>query len=376
MERGLVSVVLVTWNSARYLRRCLEGIWQQTHRSVELLAVDNASSDESVQLVAPHAATLIRNETNRGFSAAVNQAIAVARGEFVLLLNPDCHLLPEYIARLVEAMQTSDDIGSATGLLMRARGYDIEPTEEIDSAGMRMTRNGRHLDITRCHPERSRGIPREQATTASVAGDPSTPLGMTWGARAGVILSEAKDLPARHGEGPSPSSRLRMTPGQPFEVFGVSGAAGMFRMSFLRDAAIDGEIFDEDFFAYREDADLAWRGRLFGWQAICEPRAIAYHVRRVTPDARRELPAEINMHSVKNRFLLRLKNQGAYLALRNLPFELVRDLIVIFAALAVERSSLPAFTWLWRNRARIRAKRRAIQQRRKVSDRALARWFR
>jgi hypothetical protein len=82
------------------------------------------------------------------------------------------------------------------------------------------------------------------------------------------------------------------------------------------------------------------------------------------------------MHSVKNRFLLRLKNEGAYLALRNAPFELTRDAIVLAAALTIERSSLPAFGWLWRNRKRILAKRREIQKRRVVSDRHLAEWFR
>ena len=172
----------------------------------------------------------------------------------------------------------------------------------------------------------------------------------------------------------SPANRQPPTANR-LEVFGVSGAAALYRASFLHDAAIDGEPFDEDFFAYREDADLAWRGRLFGWTAFCEPRAVAYHVRRVTPEARRELSAEINMHSVKNRWLLRLKNQGAYLALRHAPFELFRDLVVILAALTVERTSLPAFAWLWRNRARVLAKRREIQRRRKVSDRELARWF-
>lgn len=315
MEPGLVSVVLVTWNSAPYLWRCLEGIRQQTHRSRELIVVDNASTDDSVALLENEATRVIRNGTNRGFSVAVNQAIETARGEFVLLLNPDCFLLPDYIERLVDALRSSEGFGSATGLLIRARGSDIQPAGEIDSAGIRMTRSGRHLDI---------------------------------------------DV--------RPESRT--------EVFGVSGAAGMFRMSFLRDVAIGAEIFDEDFFAYREDADLAWRGQLYGWRALCEPAAVAYHVRRVTPDARRELPAEINMHSVKNRFLLRLANQGAYLALRNAPFELFRDLVVLMAALTVERTSLPAFAWLWRNRTRILAKRRAVQSRRKVSDRQLARWFR
>ena len=252
MERRLVSVVLVTWNSAQYLPRCLDALRRQTHGAIELIAIDNASSDDSAAML--EADTLLRNDTNRGFSAAVNQGLAIARGEYVLLLNPDCFLEPEYVERLVAVLERTPDAGSATGMLLRADGSGA-----IDSCGIRMTRNGRHLDI---------------------------------------------DVPIDD------------------EVFGVSGAAAMHRMAFLRDAAIDGEVLDEDFFAYREDADLAWRGRLFGWRAFCEPRAVAYHVRRVTPEARKELPADINMHSVKNRFLLRIKNEGAFLALRNAPFEL------------------------------------------------------
>jgi GT2 family glycosyltransferase len=316
MEPGLVSVIVVTWNSAQYLRRCLEGVAQQTYPYRELIVVDNASSDESIALVEPHATTILRNETNRGFSAAVNQAIAAARGAYVLLLNPDCFLTQDYVATLVDAIGSAYDLGSVTGVLMRAKGFQIEPTDEIDSAGIRMTRSGRHLDI---------------------------------------------DVPESLGR---------------WEVFGVSGAAGMFRMKFLQEAAIDGEVLDEDFFAYREDADLAWRGRLLGWRALCDPRASAYHVRRVTPEARRELPDDINMHSVKNRFLLRIKNEGIFLAVRNAPFELTRDLVVLMAALTIEKSSLPAFGWLWRNRSRLLEKRRAVQRRRVVSDRALARWFR
>ena len=319
---GRVSIVLVTWNSAPYLRRCLDGILQQTYRDRELLVVDNASTDSSVDLVAPHATRVIRNETNRGFSAAVNQALAAASGELLLILNPDCYLEAEYVERLVEVFDDAR-VGSATGMLLRAHGWDIEPTNVIDSMGIRMTRNGRHLDL-------HQGAPANRQ--------------------------------------PPTANR--------FEVFGVSGAAAMHRVAFLRDVSIDGEALDEDFFAYREDADLAWRGQLRGWKAVCEPRAIGYHVRRVTPSARRRLPAEVNLHSVKNRFLLRMKNQGAYLALRNLPFELLRDLIVIVASLTVERSSLPAFAWLWRNRRRVLAKRRAIQSRRTVSDRDLAKWFR
>jgi GT2 family glycosyltransferase len=319
---GRVTIVLVTWNSAPYLRRCVDGILQQTYRDRELIVVDNASTDGSADLVAPHAHRVIRNETNRGFSAAVNQGLVAGTGELLLVVNPDCHLRADYTERLA-ALFADPTLGSATGLLIRAEGYEIQPTNAIDSMGIRMTRTGRHLDLHQGAPV------------------------------------------ARH----APAT-------QAFEVFGVSGAAAMFRIAFLRDVSLDGEVLDEDFFAYREDADLAWRGRLRGWRALCEPRAIGYHVRRVTPEARRALPPDVNMHSVKNRFLLRLKNQGAYLALRNAPFELARDLIVLIAALTIERTSLPAFAWLWRNRRGVLAKRRVIQSRRTVSDRELARWFR
>jgi GT2 family glycosyltransferase len=304
-----VSLILVTWNSARFLPRCLDGIAQQSFLDLELIAVDNGSADDSVAIVRTRFpdATILQNTANEGFSRAVNQGIARASGEFVQLVNPDAFLEPEYVAKLVEALE-AEEFGSATGKLLRADGSGV------DSKGIQMTRTGRHFDIEE---------------------------------------------------------------GEEREVFGVSGAAAMHRMSFIRDVTLsDGQFLDEDFFTYREDADVAWRGQLFGWRAAYVPEAVGWHVRTVTPEKRRELPAFINMHSVKNRFMMRMKNEGPYLALRNAPFELARDLVIIAAVLTIERSSLPAFPWLWRNRKRIFAKRREIQRRRRVSDRALARWFR
>ena len=269
----------------------------------------------------------IINDTNRGFSAAVNHAVRVANGEFVLLLNPDAYLEPDYVSSLVSAM---DGFGMATGKLLQAdSGF-------VDSKGIRMTRSGRHFDIGQGSRESGVGSRRPEKTS---------------------------DSDTRH---PTPDTQ---------EVFGVSGAAAMYRATFITDVTVGGEFLDEDFFAFREDADVAWRGRLFGWKAIYVPEAVAHHVRTVTPEKRRALSAVINMHGVKNRFLLRLKNEGLYLALRNAPFELTRDLIVILATLTIERSSLPALTWLWKNRRRIMEKRRAIQSRRRISDRDLAGWF-
>jgi GT2 family glycosyltransferase len=317
-----IAIVLITWNSARYLRRCTEGIASQSVAPVEVVVVDNASSDGSAELAAsliPNA-KVIRNATNTGFAAAANQGIGETAAELVLLLNPDVLLGERFCDEGAAALdRAGSQCGAATGRLLRGEGDSIVPTKLVDSLGIRMTRNGRHLDIG--------------------AGEPD--------------------------------------PGQrdDSEVFGVSGAAALFRRTMLDDCKVFGEIFDEDFFAYREDADLAWRSRLFGWKAVLASSAVAWHVRRVTPEVRSSLPPEINMHSVKNRFLLRLKNEGGGLALRNGAFELARDAAVVGAALTIERSSLPALSWLWKNRASILAKRREIQRRRRVADRELARWF-
>jgi len=339
LTNGTVSVIIVTWNSAPFLRRCLAALSAQTYPEVALIHIDNASEDDSIALVREcyPRARQIANDSNRGFSAAVNQGVRLAHGEFVFLLNPDAFLEPDYVAKLVAAL--TGGIGMATGTLLQAE------TKLVDSKGIRMTRSGRHFDIDQgMRDEGSRGLAVSQSRGASLSAtqprDPATA---------------------------QPRNR---------EVFGVSGAAALYSMSFINEVTIGGEFLDEDFFTFREDADVAWRGQLLGWRAIHVPDAVAHHVRTVTPEKRRSLPAVTNMHGVKNRFLLRLKNEGLYLAIRNAPFELTRDLVAIAATLTIERSSLPALTWLWKNRRRIMEKRRAIQSRRRVSDRQLAGWFR
>ena len=103
---------------------------------------------------------------------------------------------------------------------------------------------------------------------------------------------------------------------RPQYVFGASGAAAFFRRDFIEDVSVEGEFFDEDFFAFREDGDLAWRAQVMGWKCLYTPAAVAWHVRRVTPERRKNLPLVINWHSVKNRFLMRGKNASGWLCWR------------------------------------------------------------
>jgi GT2 family glycosyltransferase len=145
-------------------------------------------------------------------------------------------------------------------------------------------------------------------------------------------------------------------------VAGASGAAGFYRRSALEAARISTGYFDSDFFLYREDADLALRLSALGWRCLYVPAAVAWHRRRNLPERRRQMSALANFHSVKNRFLLRINNRSLAQQVRTLVPTAARDLVVLAACLTVERTSLPAFGWLWRNRRRLWAKRREIQE--------------
>ena len=158
-------------------------------------------------------------------------------------------------------------------------------------------------------------------------------------------------------------------------VFGASAAAALFRREMIDDISIDGNFFDPDFFVYREDADIAWRAQLQGWRCLYTPHAVAHHVRTVTPGNRRSLPALINRHSVKNRFLMRVKNVTPAVFRRFWLPMTMRDLVVIGGSLFWEPSSLPAFWHAAKCLPRAIRQRRIIMQRRRITDDDLAAWF-
>lgn len=319
----MVSVLLVTWNSARFLESCCASIERQEYTPLDVVVVDNASSDGTRELLRAREPqwTILYNDRNVGFAAGINQAMRSARGEWLLCLNPDVMLSPDFITALVDAGKTQPAAGALCGKLLRwDPGKDQPRTSILDSTGIYFTRNMRHLD--RGAEEADRGqYDRTQ-----------------W-------------------------------------VFGATGAAAMYRREFVDAASVEGQFFDEDFFAYREDADLAWRGQLMGWKCQYVPQAIAWHVRRVTPERRENLPLEINWHSVKNRFLMRGKNASGWLC-RKLFWPVVwRDLMVVGYTLLRDWRLISAVLYPIRSLQSVRHKRAIIQARRRVSDRDILPWF-
>jgi len=308
-----VAVNIVTFNSARDIAACLESLKGQTFTDFEIHIFDNASADDTLKIIEPFdVAYITRSPINTGFCKAHNALARRFSSDYVLFLNPDTVLSPSFVQELVGALDACPDAASASGKLVRMDG------KTIDSTGIVMYREQRHLD---------RGA--DQSDTGQFE--------------------------------------------KPEEIFGPSGAAAMYRRKALEDTAINGQYFDEDFFAYRDDADLAWRCRLLGWSSIYVPTAVARHRRRVTPERRASLPKLINYHSVKNRFLLRLNNITSNLYRRDFWPITKRDLAVVGYVCIREWSSIPALFYVLRHLPRLLQKRKQIQSRRRADPSS---WFR
>ena len=118
--RDLVSVTIVTYNSGRYIKRCLESVLGQRGPDIEVIVVDNNSTDGTRDILEQYedrcAVTL--NPRNLGFAAAQNQAILRSRGNWVLTLNPDVLLMPYFIQALVEAGRNDPSVGTVCGTTM------------------------------------------------------------------------------------------------------------------------------------------------------------------------------------------------------------------------------------------------------------------
>jgi len=318
-----VAVTIVTFNSARFIAQCLQYVLELDYPALEVVVVDNASSDETARILEQfeHKVQVVYNERNVGFAAGQNHAMSHAHADWFLVLNPDVRVTKNFVRILVAAGEAEESRGSVCGKLLGMSADLTIPDKPIfDSTGIYFTSNLRHFD---------RGS--QVADTGQY----------------------------ERGE----------------YVFGATGAACLYRRKMMDDISLNGEHFDNDFFAYREDADLAWRAQLYGWKCWYTPEAAAYHVRHVLPDKRSAMPALINMHSVKNRWLMRIKNVTADLYARHFVAITVRDCLVVAGCLLREQSSLRGFAIVGRLWRKTWQKRRVIMQKRRVSNEYMAAWF-
>jgi GT2 family glycosyltransferase len=266
----LISVVVVNWNRRELLRACLNSLKQQEGVPFEVILVDNGSSDGSAEMAErDFGIYVIRNTENRGFCAANNQGIGIARGEFVGLLNNDAEAEPGWLAALWRACSEAPDVGMAASKILV-----WEDPRVIDKAG--------HLIF---------------------------PDGQNRGRGSGALDRGQFDRQE--------------------EVLWPDGCAALYRKSMLDQ--IGG--FDEDFFAYGDDAELGLRARIAGWRCLYTPDAVVRHHRGSTlgKDSSRRLEL-----IERNRLLLAIKLFPASLLWLN-PFYFIQRLMA--GMLAAQRGA-------------------------------------
>jgi GT2 family glycosyltransferase len=214
-----VSVIVVNWNRRELLRACLKSLALQTETDFEITVVDNASMDGSPEMVEQYPAVrLIRNRENRGFCAANNQGIQASRAEFIALLNNYAEAEPGWIEALLEVFEGRPDCGMAASKILV-----YEDPARIDKAG--------HL-----------------------------------------IYPDGQN----RGRGSGELDRGQYN--RSVETLWPDGCAAIYRREML--TAIGG--FDEDLFAYADDAELGLRARIAGWGCVYAPKAVVRHHRGAT----------------------------------------------------------------------------------------------
>ena len=252
-----VTVVVPAWNGERWLPGLFGSLAAQTQQPAEVIVIDNGSTDATLAWLAREApdARVLGQGRNTGFAVAANRGLLAARTEFVALLNTDIVLAPDWIETMAARLAAEPGCGSVACKMVRLGSETV-----LDDCGDVLRRDG--VCEQRGHGRRDDG---------------------RWD-----------------------------TPG---EVFGACGGAALYRQSAVRAAG----AFDERFFSYLEDVDLALRLALGGWRCAYEPRAVARHAGGGSSD---QLPTPVAYWTARNTVLLLSK----YWPARWLPFVLYRQL--------------------------------------------------
>lgn len=263
----MVSVIIPNYNGEHFLKECLEALKRQTFDDMEVILVDNASTDDSVRLAKElyREIRVIELHDNTGFAYAVNRGIEAAKGEYVLLLNNDTIVFPNFVKNQYKMIKGKPDVFSCSALMIQNQNHEL-----VDDAG-----------------------------------DELAVLG--WG------FAPDRDKPVSGC-------------GVPHEVFSSCAGAAIYRKAVFDEIG----LFDESFFAYLEDMDVGYRARLAGYRNLYNPYAKVYHLGSASSGSRHnafkvELSARNSMYMMKKnmpvwQYILNLPFIVAGIAIKTVYF--------------------------------------------------------
>ena len=337
-SKSKLAVNLVTYNGERYLPECLQSLNNQTFQDFSLLIIDNGSSDGTLAFLKEYFPQIkvISYKENIGFARAHNQAIAWTNSDYLCLLNQDIILEPDYFEQAINYLDQQNDAAALSGKLLYWDFANQEKTKIIDSLGIRIFNNHRVAD-------------RAQGQADEGQYD------------------------------------------QVEEIFGVSGALPIYRRLALEKLKVridhgHQEYFDEMFFSYKEDVDLAYRLRLAGMSSFYLPNAVAYHDRsaKATADSgdksliknRKDRNRMIKIYSYKNHLLTLIKNEftaNLFKYSLSIFWYEFRKLLFI---LIFEQSTFKGLSMYFNQRPKILQKRKyIIKNIRVIKPKDLAKWY-
>ncbi len=307
----VVSVVVLVFNSGKYAVDAVESILSQTYQPIELLVVDNASTDGSVTMILDRYpdVKLVRNSRNLGFAGGMNRGIAASIGQYVVPMNADAVLADDFIEQGVRIFKdrAQKRVGILAGLSYKL--VNGEKTNLIDQAGVFM---------------------RKRFSVARI---------------------------------PDISS--------PQFVFAPPGCFPFFRRDMLEDIALGpGEYYDNGYFCYFEDLALCFRAHLRGWRCFYDPRLFGWHIRSASFGGAARFyhkPVGVQRQHLRNRYVTMIECLPTSLAVRLLPYLLGVEMGLIPYMLVKSPVTVKALMLSWsdtlRDMPQVLEKRRLIQSR-------------
>lgn len=373
MKKNLpVTISIINYNDRKFIFQAIDSAVNQTYPNLEIIITDNLSTDgtrEEIEAMLPEwearrreisadtnpdeenpALVYIKSEENSGFGRPHNQAFRLGRGEFFLLLNSDAILKPDYVAQALEIFE-DESVGAVQGKLLR---YDFDKRElfkdaehselnRIDTVGLAMLKNRRIICI---------------------------------------------------GQGSADKGQFE----ERAEVFGADGAVPTYRKAALESIKLpifehkgkkkvnEFEYFDEDFFMYKEDVDLAWRLRLAGWKTVYQPTAVAYHGRGSGDsmaknylkiiEERKKINPRAKYYSFLHQRLMQIKDDSpSLLFTKHFPAFIIKEIGAWGYMAIFERFTFRLIKDFYRLVPVFIKKRQMVRERTKVGDAEMAKWF-